>query len=47
MAGVIKPFEPILDKNSRVLIRGTMPGPESIRKKQYYANPRNHFWKIL
>ena len=47
MARVIKSFEPIIDKNSRVLILGTMPGPESLRKKQYYANPRNQFWKIM
>jgi TDG/mug DNA glycosylase family protein len=47
MARVIKSFEPIIDENSRVLILGTMPGPESLRKKQYYANPRNQFWKII
>ncbi len=47
MAKVIKSFEPIIDNNSRVLILGTMPGPESLRKEQYYANPRNQFWKII
>ncbi len=47
MAKVIKSFEPIIDDNSRVLILGTMPGPESLRKKQYYANSTNQFWKII
>jgi len=47
MPRVINSFEPVMDKNSRVLILGTMPGPESLRKKQYYATPRNQFWKII
>jgi methylated-DNA-[protein]-cysteine S-methyltransferase len=47
MARMIRSFAPIIDKISRVLILGTMPGPESLRKRQYYANPANQFWKII
>ena len=47
MAKRVRSFDPMIDENSRVLILGTMPGPESLRKKQYYANPGNQFWKIL
>ena len=38
---------PIGEKNAKVLILGTMPGEESLRLQEYYANPRNRFWKII
>lgn len=38
---------PIVDINSKILILGSMPGEESLRKQQYYANKRNAFWKII
>ena len=47
MAKRIRSLDSIIDENSRVLILGTMPGPESLRRKQYYANPGNRFWKIM
>ena len=40
-------FAPIIDDKSKVLILGTMPGGKSLEKQQYYANPRNQFWKII
>jgi len=42
-----KSFKPIIDKNSKILILGSMPGRESLEKNQYYAYKRNHFWKII
>ncbi|EAR11729.1 hypothetical protein PI23P_00955 [Polaribacter irgensii 23-P] len=40
-------FDPILPANPKIFILGTMPGKQSLRKQQYYANNRNSFWKIM
>lgn len=40
-------FDPIINENSRILILGTMPGEESLKKQQYYGHLRNHFWKVI
>lgn len=38
---------PVIDINTTVLILGTLPGDKSIRLKQYYADSRNDFWKLI
>ena len=38
---------PVVDAGSRVLIVGCLPGDESLRRGQYYANPMNQFWALL
>jgi len=40
-------FLPIIGSIPKILILGTMPGKESLKKQQYYAHPRNVFWKII
>ncbi|MBX7490742.1 DNA-deoxyinosine glycosylase [Helicobacter turcicus] len=40
-------FEPIFDKESKILILGSFPSRMSFEAEFYYGNPRNRFWKIL
>ena len=40
-------FNSLGDKNARILILGSMPSVISLEKHQYYAHPRNVFWRIV
>ncbi|MFO7585657.1 MAG: DNA-deoxyinosine glycosylase [Anaerolineales bacterium] len=40
-------FPPIATPDACILILGTMPGEESLARGEYYANPRNQFWRIM
>lgn len=40
-------LEPLIDRESRVLILGSMPSVVSRKKCFYYANPTNRFWPVL
>ena len=42
----IRGLPPILDGQTKCLVLGTIPGAESLKRKEYYANPRNQFWRI-
>ena len=44
---VSHPFEPVFDKESRVLILGSIPSPKSRENGFYYGHPRNRFWPVL
>ena len=40
-------FEPVFDKNSRVLVLGTFPSVKSRENNFYYGHKQNRFWKLL
>lgn len=40
-------IEPIYDKNSKVLILGSIPSSKSREVGFYYSHPKNRFWKTL
>jgi len=41
------PFDPIIFKDTKILILGSFPSIKSFEKNFYYAHPSNKFWKIL
>ena len=40
-------FAPFADEQTRLLILGSLPGEASLKAQRYYANPQNHFWRLL
>lgn len=40
-------LEPIVNKDSKILILGSLPGEISLKNQKYYDNKNNQFWKLL
>jgi hypoxanthine-DNA glycosylase len=40
-------FPPVVAPRTRLLILGSLPGEASLRRGEYYAHPRNQFWRLM
>ena len=40
-------LQPLAGTNPKILILGSLPGDESLRRQEYYGNPRNMFWDVM
>lgn len=47
MDNFITGLPPVIGKEPKVVILGSMPSIKSIEKQEYYGNTQNHFWKIM
>jgi hypoxanthine-DNA glycosylase len=46
-ASILRGFPPIIDRRTETLILGSFPSEASLAAGQYYAHPRNQFWRLL
>ena len=47
MSELVQGFDPVYDKDSKVLILGSFSSVKSRRVEFYYGNPQNRFWRVV
>jgi len=40
-------FPPVIDRETRLLVLGSLPGQRSLEQQRYYAHPQNQFWRLI
>lgn len=46
-APALRGFPPVINRNVERLILGSFPSEASLAAAEYYAHPRNQFWRLL
>ncbi|CAB3970651.1 MULTISPECIES: DNA-deoxyinosine glycosylase [Burkholderia] len=44
---MLRGFPPVVAAHTHTMILGSFPGEASLDAAQYYAHPRNQFWRLL
>ena len=44
---MIHTLDPVVDKDSKILILGSFPSVKSRENGFYYAHPQNRFWRVI
>lgn len=47
MSHITHPFPPLFNKDSEVLILGSLPSVKSREQMFFYGHPQNRFWKLI
>ncbi|MBL8318185.1 MAG: DNA-deoxyinosine glycosylase [Burkholderiaceae bacterium] len=45
--GLLEGLAPVVSVRTRLLVLGSFPSVASLQAGQYYAHPRNQFWRLL